>query len=111
MAVYANLIIDQGADYFSTVTVEGSNGLPYDLTGHTVSGKIRRSYTSTTYFSFAASVLDPTAGEINMELSHTVTASMKSGRYVYDVIITETGTGDITRVLEGQVEVNPGVTV
>ena len=33
---------------------------------------------------------------------------MKAGRYVYDVEINSGGT--ITRVVEGQVEVTPGVT-
>jgi hypothetical protein len=35
---------------------------------------------------------------------------MKAGRYVYDVEITQTSSGAVTRVLEGQVEVTPGVT-
>ena len=35
---------------------------------------------------------------------------MKAGRYVYDVEITKTSTGYKTRVIEGQVTVNPGVT-
>jgi len=35
---------------------------------------------------------------------------MKAGRYVYDVEITKTSTGEKTRVVEGQLTVNPGVT-
>jgi hypothetical protein len=34
---------------------------------------------------------------------------MTAGRYVYDVEITSSG-GEVTRVLEGQVEVTPEVT-
>jgi hypothetical protein len=34
---------------------------------------------------------------------------MKPGRFVYDVEITASG-GSKTRVLEGQVEITPGVT-
>jgi hypothetical protein len=34
---------------------------------------------------------------------------MKFGRYVYDVEITSSG-GTVSRVIEGQVEVMPGVT-
>ena len=34
---------------------------------------------------------------------------MKAGRYVYDVEITSSA-GTKTRVLEGQVEITPGVT-
>jgi hypothetical protein len=35
---------------------------------------------------------------------------MKPGRYVYDIEIKNGADGTITRVLEGQVEVTPGVT-
>jgi len=46
---------------------------------------------------------------IRLILSDTQTNSMKAGRYVYDVEITSPS-GEKTRVLEGQVEVTPGVT-
>ncbi len=110
MAVYANLTIDQGTDYFSTVTVEGSNGLPYDLTGFTARGQIRRSYTSATSYSFILTINNPTLGEINLELPNSVTSTMRAGRYVYDIEIVESETGDITRVVEGQVEITARVT-
>ena len=110
MAVYANLTIDQGTDFYSLVSVEGSNGLPYDLTGHTARGHIRRTYTSSTSYPFAVAIANATQGEISIELDNTVTSAMRPGRYVYDIEITETLTGDKTRVVEGQVEITPGVT-
>jgi Flp pilus assembly protein TadG len=110
MAIYANLVVDQGTDFFSEVTVEGGNGLPYDLTGYTVQGQVRRTYTSSTAYPFTALVTDAPGGQISIELSNTATSQMKAGRYVYDLEIVETSTGDITRVVEGQLEVTPGVT-
>ena len=110
MAIYANLTIDQGTDYYSTVSVEGSNGLPYDLTGHTARGQIRKNYTSSTYYPFVVTINRPLQGEIEIEVDNAVTAVMKPGRYVYDIEITESLTGDRTRVVEGQVEITPGVT-
>jgi hypothetical protein len=109
MAIYANLTIDQGSDFFSVVSVEGSNGLPYDLTGHSARGQIRRSYTSSTSYPFVATINNPSQGDIEIALSNTVTSSMKAGRYVYDIEITDSITGDRTRVVEGQVEITPGV--
>jgi len=35
---------------------------------------------------------------------------MKPGRYLYDVEITKTSTSEKTRVVEGQVTINPGIT-
>ena len=43
-----------------------------------------------------------------MTLADTVTAGMDSGRYVYDVLITDSS-GDKTRILEGQATVTPSV--
>ena len=43
-----------------------------------------------------------------MTLADTVTGAMSSGRYVYDVLLTDSG-GDKTRVLEGQAILTPSV--
>lgn len=110
MAVYANLTIDQGSDFFSSVNVEGANGLPFDLTGYTGRGQIRRSYSSTTAYPFTVLIDNPTEGEIKISLGNTATTQMKAGRYLYDIEIIEGITGERTRVVEGQVEVTPGVT-
>jgi hypothetical protein len=109
MAVYANLTIDQGSDFFSAVSVEGANGLPFDLSNYTARGQIRRSYLSTTAYPFTALINNPVEGEIEISLGNTATSQMKPGRYVYDIEITQTNTGERTRVVEGQVEVTPGV--
>lgn len=108
MAVYANLSIDQGASFASTVTVEGPNGLLFDLTGYSVRGQIRKSYTSTTAVNFTAGITSPAAGEINISLSASTTATLKPGRYQFDIEIVNGAL--VQRVIEGQVEVNPRVT-
>jgi len=110
MAVYANLTIDQGADFDSIVTVEGANGLPFDLSNYSASGQIRKNYTSATAYVFTASVQDAASGELRLILPSSTSINMKPGRYVYDVIITHSNSGDITRVIEGQVEITPRVT-
>ena len=111
MAIYANLPIDQGTSFSSVINVSGADGLPYNLTGYTVRGQIRKNYTSSTAVSFAASVVAPaTDGKIQLTLTSTQTAAMKPGRYVFDVEIVETATSAISRVVQGQVEINPRVT-
>lgn len=108
MAVYANLSIDQGASFASTVTVEGPNGLLFDLTGYSARGQIRKSYNSTAAVNFTAGIVSPATGEINISLSASTTATLKAGRYQFDIEIVN-GTV-VQRVIEGQVEVNPRVT-
>ena len=110
MAVYSNIVIDQGADYSASIDVTDSDGDNIDLTGYTAAGQIRKSYSSTTAVDFAVSVVSPgTSGILNISLTNTQTNNMKAGRYVYDIEITSSG-GIKTRVLEGQVEITAGVT-
>ena len=109
MAIYANLVVDQGTDFSSFITLEDTAGATVDLTGYTAAGMIRRTYLSTTSVSFTTSIPAPTTGEIKIQLDATTTGNMKAGRYVYDLEITSSG-GAVSRVVEGQLEVNPGVT-
>ena len=110
MAIYANIPIDQGASFASVITVNGPDGLAFDLTGYTTRGQIRKTYTSTTAVTFTAAVQSPTEGIIHLSLTATQTAAMKAGRYLFDIEIVETASGAVTRVVEGQVEVNPRIT-
>ena len=58
-----------------------------------------------------AAVMTPvTAGRVQLSLNAVQTTAMKSGRYVYDVVITSSS-GLKTRVLEGTVSVLEGVTL
>ena len=107
----SNLLIYQGADFITDFSIENDNGTMFDLTGYTVACLIKKLYTSSTSTTVTAAVLNPaTAGQIQLSLGNTVTAALKSGRYVYDVVITST-TGQKTRVLEGTVSVLEGVTL
>ena len=110
MAVYSDLTIDQGTDFSAEVVVDDTDGTTANLTGYTVAGQIRKTYSSTTKVDFTATVADAAAGKIQIALSNTQTGAMKAGRYVYDVEITKTSNSYKTRVIEGQVTVTPGVT-
>ena len=84
----SNLLIYQGADFTIDFTVENDNGTAFNLTGYTVACKIKKHYTSSTSTSVTAAVLSPaTSGQIQLSLTNGQTTTMKSGRYVYDVVI------------------------
>ena len=108
-ASISNIFIDQGADFTTTVTVTDSNGDAVSLVGYSVFAQIRKSYSSSTSTDFTTSISNASGGEITITLSDTQTAALEAGRYLYDVLITASG-GDKTRVVEGQVTVNPSVT-
>ena len=109
MASISNIFIDQGATFTTTVTVSDANGDAVSLVGYSVAAQIRKSHLSSTSTAFTASISNASAGEITISLTDSQTTSLEAGRYVYDVLITASG-GAKTRVVEGQVTVNPSVT-
>ena len=108
MAALSNFYIDQGSDFSTTVSLTDSNGDVLNLTGYSALAQIRKTHGSTTIAGTFTTVLTADSGQLALSLTDTVTAAMDSGRYVYDVLLTD-GSGDKTRVLEGQAILTPGV--
>ena len=55
---------------------------------------------------------DPTTGVVTLSLTPTQTAALDApARYVFDVEITQTSSGDVTRVIEGIISIRPQVTI
>ena len=109
MASISNIFIDQGATFTTTVTVTDANGDAVNLSGYSVAAQIRKTFLSSTATAFTATISNASSGEITISLSPTQTTTLEAGRFVYDVLITASG-GTKTRVVEGQVTVNPSVT-
>jgi len=109
MAGFAELTLEQGANFTTTVTVNGSDGSPTNLTSYTAAAQIRKSYYSTTANSFTVTVSNAANGELTMAMSAANTANLTPGRYVYDLLITSP-TSVKTRVVEGIVTLLPSVT-
>ena len=110
MAIYSDIIIDQGSDFETEIEVSDATDVAANLTGYTVAGQMRKTYTSSTATNFVASVTDTAGGKVKIALTATTTNGLKAGRYVYDVEVTHTSSGVVTRIVEGQAEVTPGVT-
>ena len=110
MAIISNLVIDQGATFTADIDVTDADGDALNLAGYQTAGQMRKTYASTTATDFAASILSESNGTVRISLSAAQTNALKAGRYVYDVEIKKTSTNEVTRVVEGQIEVTPGVT-
>ena len=109
MAAITNYYIDTGSNWASVITVRGSDGLPLNLTGYSVSSYIRKSPTSKTHISFNAAVYSEVGGQIRLSLSHTDTDGIKPGRYLYDVEI-QSPSNERRRVSEGIIVFTPQIT-
>jgi hypothetical protein len=110
LAEFVELFIEQGASFSTDVEVSDANGNPKDLTNFSVFSQIRKSYYSSTSYSFDVDIVDPLFGIVEMDLSPEVTSTIQPGRYVYDVVIKDNESGEVTRIFEGVATVLPQVT-
>ena len=109
MASINNLFVDAGSTYSNIITVTASNGQPLNLTGYTVKSQMRKSYQSSTAYTFDASIFNTTGGKIRLQLTDEQSGAIPAGRWLYDVEITSSS-GATTRVVEGIVTVTPQIT-
>ena len=111
MATVKNLVIDQGSTFTTTIVLSDALGTRLDLTGYTAYASMRKSYASLTAIDLDAAIApDLLSGEIILFLHAIQTATLRPGRYVYDLDIVDDISGEVTRVVEGIVTVTPGVT-
>ncbi len=111
-AVYVNnLVINAGSDFSQTFTLEETESNSFlNLTDYQVNSQMRKWSGSFNAITFTAFVEFPsTNGRINISLTSEQTKNIKPGRYVYDVIITDSF-GQKNKVIEGMVLVREGVT-
>ena len=100
-----NLFADQGAT-FSNNVVATANGTPWNLTGFSAAGNIKKTYLDDDYIALSISISDPTSGVLNLSLDALTTSEADPGRYLYDVIITSP-TGVATKLVEGLFVLSP----
>lgn len=110
MATISNLYIDQGTTFSTVVDLQNQDGTVMDLGGYSVASQMRKSYQSSSFTPFVASVENPTAGQIKLVLAADTSSAMKAGRYLYDVEITNLLSGEKFRVLEGIAILTPEIT-
>ena len=111
MSTRANITIDQGSTFSLVLDLGYDTTTIVDLEGWHGRGKIRKSYGSSVGEDFRVEILDIVSGEIQIELSSVQTASLKPGRYVYDVEIFSDGSPPVVhRLIEGIAEVSASVT-
>ena len=108
-AGYSDQYLEQGSTFTSQLTLADAYGNPYNLTGFTVSSRAKKSYISSNVaIVFTTTITSANSGIVTLSLAAAASANVPYGKYVYDVVVNNGST--ITRVLEGQVFVAPGVT-
>lgn len=108
-----NISICQGATYSQVFTYKDSAGSAVDLTGYSARLKAKNKRTDVTAIISLTSgdgiTLGGAAGTISLLISDTDTASYSPGTLVYDLEL-EDGSGVVTRLLQGYVNISGEVT-
>ena len=112
--VVYDFIIYQGATFSQLITYTDSSNVAVDLSGYTASMQVRnRKSSSTSLADFTTEngrITLNSSGEILITMSATDTAALTSCGGVYDLELTETSSGAVIRLLEGQMAFNLDVT-
>ena len=117
MAVYtSNLALTTDSDFSQIFTLENAEtNSPTNLTGFTIASSIRKHPAAKRGEGFEATIINASAGKIRLGMSGVKSRKLadegffRTGRYVYDVVVTDAAS-ERTKVLEGTVLVNIGVT-
>ena len=108
-AVYVhNITIDSGTDYEQEYDMFEVGGKSVDLTNHTARAQIRKHRGSLTSTSFVVGFPNRAKGKIKLTIPSYITAALKPGRYIYDILFTKPG-GTKEIVLEGTVRVRQNI--
>jgi hypothetical protein len=99
-----NIRIDKGTDFSAKFNLTNADASVYDLANYTATAKISKHPRSSTSKSFTTSVVTGT-GEITISMSDTDTATLKEGLNYYNVLITHSTNGTVTKVFEGNATV------
>ena len=117
MAVYtSNLSLTTDSDFSQIFTLENAEtNSPTNLTGFTIASSIRKHPAAKRGEGFEATIINAAAGKIRLGMSGIKSRQLadegffRTGRYVYDVVVMDAAS-ERTKVLEGTVLVNIGVT-
>ena len=116
MGVAYNTVIDQGADWFFTITYENPNGTPIDLTGFTAASQLRSlpnspSAVITLTTENGGITITPLTGVVALHATASQTMAIDEGNYYYDVeIYSPANPSVVTRLVQGQITVSAEVT-
>ena len=106
-----NLTIHTGTDFTVTFVLEDalSNSLK-NLTGYTGCAQMRRYETSQKTADFTTNfATDRTTGRVSIAMGSTSTATLKAGKYFYDLVLQDSS-GIKDRIIEGTILVKKSVT-
>lgn len=115
MAGIRNFKVDQATDFRFTIVYKDPSGNPIDLTQYTVRMDIKSAPGSKKVLATCSIgngiTVTPASGQIDVVVDKSKTAVISYPKSAYDLVITHTPSGTVTRLVEGWLEVSRAVTV
>ena len=101
MTTRANLYIDQGASFRTSLEINTLSGNEYPIGDKEFFCQVRKVYSSNIAFDAIIEAIDnDVVNTIDLIITPDMTNSIDPGKYQYDVIMKETN-GQIVKILEG----------
>jgi hypothetical protein len=110
MAKLYHLRIETGATYPSrTLEYNRPDGTDFSLTGFTAQLQVRTSATAPTAVLTTTPVVVAASGLVSFAFTATQTALLTAPTYVYAIELTNSTTGEVIRLVEGDIHTSPEV--
>ena len=107
---YAELTVDQGSNFESTIDLVSDDGAVINVAGYVFTGQLRKSYYSANATAnLTLTIVNAANGNVKVSISAANTANIKAGRYLYDIKMRDTS-NTVTRLVEGVITITPQVT-
>lgn len=110
-AEYINLYVEQGSDFYQEIPLTGNYGKGFNLADGVVDSQFKQSYTSANVAGTFVATVDSGNNTVILTLPAGVSSNLASGKYVYDAVLYNSSKKSIKRLIEGIVEIVPGVTI
>lgn len=106
-------VCEQGADFAFNFHWEDENNTTIALSEYTIRMQVRKNFEKTLIVEFSTTngrITIDSNEEVTVSLPAAQTALLEPGKYIYDMEVVDAG-GAVTRILQGQFNVSPEVTI
>lgn len=100
-----NITIERRASFSFSATIRQSDGSPYDLSGRTLYGQIRRNWDNALQANITVTEADSPNGVINVSLTKQQTSALTLDDSTYDIFADNDSTQESKKILSGTVTI------
>ena len=104
-----DMIMEQGATFRRILTIKQNATDLLSLVGYTARAQMRVSYDAPAAAGVFSCTINTSDSTITVAMTADQTDAIAAGRYVYDLEM-EDQSGNVTKLMEGVIQLRPGVT-